>query len=341
MNNEAVYIGETADAVRVAELVWGEDYLAAVTLLRAMAEKGQAAEAAGWAAKILRALPEYKAYLADVLALNLDKVCGQAYAQDDGYRRYIGILYSSAAQSLEQSGFTTEAERLRGLTECFCRGDELHPVSAASEPENATEESLNEDVKIDDYISVNTKELSDFVAEIQISEESDPVTTPQNAFPETEEPVLSVADIAEEYEISEPVIQETQPEPKDIVEADIEADAAVEETIVPPVDTITEDDDKINIDNILNINPHEIDEHFEKMKQLTSEAVRKAERQVQKLKNKIHGSPKTAETLAMIKNRVRQASAKSVRKMAELAPAMQKLKGFAGKFKFKKKDAQN
>lgn len=352
MDEEARHSG---DAVQVAELVWAEEYLAAVTLLRALAEKGQAAEAAGWAAKILRALPEYKAYLIDVLALNLNRIDNRPCALDEGYRRYIEILYRSAAGNLDQSGFYLEGKALRQRLEEFCSGrkavvasmmceeaGEKTDVAAVETAEDVAGEQLNQNDAIDmqefentEYDSLADSEGGNFVTENNDGNQAafDILCALDEA-----EPVVMTA--PGKHELPEAATVEILPDTQAPLGLAVE-NAMDTEAAALGGEQVNDFDDKININNILNINSDEIDEHFEKIKQVTAEAVKKAEHQVQRLKNKIHGSPKTSQTVSRIKETVRQASAKSVRKMSDLAPSMHKLKGLAGKFKLKKNNAQD
>lgn len=362
------------DAVLVAELVWKEDYLSAITLLRRLAERGQATEAVCWVAKILRAMPEYKDFVVDVLVLNLERAGKQAYVKDVGYRRYVEILYSRALQGLEKSGFNDEARHLREVLECFAGGDEFDFVFSADEVENMVAENLSQNVNAGDYVFENNDEVTCSIFEGAIVDDG-----AENVVAEVDEVVSAdKEELVVDEDISENVeavdgISESEAEvdfgalSKLLVENSVN-EKKVEDVargVVESVAVLNKEDNvglsedlnehKININNVLNITPNEVDEHFEKMKKITSDAIRKAEYQVQKLKGQINSNPKAADTIAKIKDTMRHVSEKSVHKVSEsvnvvsesvqkvsdLAPAVQKLKGLAGKFKFKKKNGQD
>ncbi len=90
--------------------------------------------------------------------------------------------------------------------------------------------------------------------------------------------------------------------------------------------------EEVNINKILNINVNEIDKHFEQIKQITAETVKKAELQAEKLKNKVQGRKITADSLIKIKEIVQNTSNLSKQKVISLAPKIQKLKSYASKF---------
>ena len=59
------------------------------------------------------------------------------------------------------------------------------------------------------------------------------------------------------------------------------------ETEDSPID---DNDNKINIDNILEIKSDEVDKHFSKIKQITDAAIRHAEDKARAIKNKVQNA---------------------------------------------------
>lgn len=350
-------------AVWVAELVHGGQYDEAVNVLRILAERAEAAEAACFVAQILHHKPEYKTQIVDLLTLNLQRLGRRAYAHDAGYQQYIVILYQEAARGLAKISFTTEAElllvQLKHYSSTYCLDD----VLCASYPENNIlsqpderdvfdningDMSSEQPIKNNDVLEIREERLDDVVLaeEETIVAPDVPVLEPVNEEVKVESITIEPEDVNPEDLVPvQPTIEVAQIKPEPELSVAQVAEGLQPETLSPelkeeptrqvspqPVESTPQSSnyEKININKILNINSDEIDKHFEQIKQITAEAVKKAEVQAEKLKEKVRSQKITAFSLNKIKEIGQSTSVQTA-----IAPAMQKIKSFA---KFWKKE---
>ncbi|CDA17892.1 uncharacterized protein BN575_00498 [Acetobacter sp. CAG:267] len=131
-----------------------------------------------------------------------------------------------------------------------------------------------------------------------MAEPEAPMAEPETPMAEPETPMAEPeAPIAEpEAPIAEPEVSEfsakTPEQPAAISELSAieEWDDEGEEAAVGRADDASADDKKINISSILNISPKEIDRHFERIKNITTAAVKRAEEQAAQIKRRVESA---------------------------------------------------
>ena len=131
-----------------------------------------------------------------------------------------------------------------------------------------------------------------------IAEPEAPIAEPETSMAEPEAPMAEPeAPIAEpEAPIAEPEVSEfsakTPEQPAAISElpAIEEWGDEGEEAAEGRADDASADDKKINISSILNISPKEIDRHFERIKNITTAAVKRAEEQAAQIKRRVESA---------------------------------------------------
>ena len=118
-----------------------------------------------------------------------------------------------------------------------------------------------------------------------------PMTEPGVPMTEPEAPMVEPEAPMAEPEVSE-FSAKTQEQPAAISElpAIEEWDDEGEEAAVGRADDASADDKKINISSILNISPKEIDRHFERIKNITTAAVKRAEEQAAQIKRRVESA---------------------------------------------------
>ncbi len=133
---------------------------------------------------------------------------------------------------------------------------------------------------------------------VPMTEPEAPMIEPEAPMAEPETPMAEPeAPIAEpEAPIAEPEVSEfsakTPEQPAAISELSAieEWDDEGEEAAVGRADDASADDKKINISSILNISPKEIDRHFERIKNITTAAVKRAEEQAAQIKRRVESA---------------------------------------------------
>lgn len=118
-----------------------------------------------------------------------------------------------------------------------------------------------------------------------------PMTEPEAPMTEPEAPMTEPGVSMAEPEVSEfsAKIPE-QPAAISELPAIEEWDDVGEEAAVGRAEDASADDKKINISSILNISPKEIDRHFERIKNITTAAVKRAEEQAAQIKRRVESA---------------------------------------------------
>ena len=127
--------------------------------------------------------------------------------------------------------------------------------------------------------------------EVPMIEPGVPMTEPEAPMTEPEAPMTEPGVSMAEPEVSEfsAKIPE-QPAAISELPAIEEWDDVGEEAAVGRAEDASADDKKINISSILNISPKEIDRHFERIKNITTAAVKRAEEQAAQIKRRVESA---------------------------------------------------
>ena len=127
--------------------------------------------------------------------------------------------------------------------------------------------------------------------EASMAEPEAPMAEPEALIAEPEAPMADPGVSMAELGVSE-FSAKTPEQPAEISElpAIEEWDDVGEEAAVGRADDASANDKKINISSILNISPKEIDRHFERIKNITTAAVKRAEEQAAQIKRRVESA---------------------------------------------------
>ena len=141
--------------------------------------------------------------------------------------------------------------------------------------------------------------------EVPIAEQEPPIAEPEAPIAEPEAPMAEPeAPMAEpEAPMTEPGVSMAEPEVSEFSAKTPEQPAEIselpaieewgdegEEAAEGRAEDASADDKKINISSILNISPKEIDRHFERIKNITTAAVKRAEEQAAQIKRRVESA---------------------------------------------------